>query len=503
MADERAADAAETRGDASVVDLTFGIWALIIPFLVQGRLLNADGDLPRHLVIGEHILREGPRFDDVFSFTMAGEPFLAYEWLSQVLLYLVHRVGGLPLVAIFAGLIIAAALAQTVRYVRRGGMGDPWFAFMMGALAAILTGPHWIARPHLFSFLALPTLLLTLDRWGKNPLPLALLFALWANLHPGFLYGLVILAVYLAGDVIEGWFAGRRHWGEAGRATLAWTAAAAGSLANPFGWSLHAHALEHASNVEFVRTVQEFLPLDPVSGYGAIFMAVVGLVLLGLSAQRERVSLGALGVFLAGMFGTVVAQRNGPLLAVSGLPMIARELTPVVKALPRRFLGRMRSEFQRSDGRARKATSVSLGVLAIVALLGGRVGPVTLIADTFSDDFFPVDAVAWAEDDGLSGRLLSEYEWGGYVLFAWEGQRVFVDSMADFYGRDLVFRFGMMRDAVEGWEDDLNAFGISVVLMQPGRPLVARLREDPSWAVQYEDETAVVMVRSQGPVSEG
>lgn len=497
MTDRPAEDGPRSSREESVVDLTFGLWAIIIPLLVHGRLLNVDGDLPRHLVIGEHILREGPRFTDVFSFTKEGEPFLAYEWLSQVLLHLAHRAGGLPLVAIFAGVVVAGALAQTVRYVRGRG-GDPWLAFMVGALAAVLTGPHWIARPHLMTFLALPTLLLILDRWGKRPLPLALLFALWANLHPGFLYGLVILAVLAAGDVLEAWIARRRPGAELGRGVLALGAAAAGSLANPFGWSVHTHALEHAADTEFVQAVQEFLPLDPVSGYGVLFMTVVGLVVLGLSAQRERVHLGALGVFLAGVFGAVVAQRNAPLLAVAGLPVIARELTPVVKALPEVFLGRMRLEFTRSDGRSGRVSMLAGGVLALMAVVGGRIGPVTLIPDTFSDEFFPVHAVERGAQLGLTGRVLSEYEWGGYLLFAWDGQRVFVDSMADFYGRELVFRFGAMRDAAPGWEDDMAAYDISVVLMQPTRPLVARLREDPAWLVLYEDGTAVLMSRTGG-----
>ncbi|MGH7552810.1 MAG: hypothetical protein ACREMQ_07250, partial [Longimicrobiales bacterium] len=85
---------------ASIVDLTFLIWAVAAPVAFSGRMLNSDGDLARHIAMGEHMLRFGRIERDVFSFTKAGETFVAYEWLSQVLYALFHRLGGVAGVAI-------------------------------------------------------------------------------------------------------------------------------------------------------------------------------------------------------------------------------------------------------------------------------------------------------------------------------------------------------------------------------------------------------------------
>ena len=467
----------------------------MIPLLVHGRVLNADGDLPRHLVVGEHILQHGPRFADVFSFTRAGEPFLAYEWLSQVIFHLVHRAGGLPAVAVFAGLLVASAVALVVVYVLRRPGGDPWLAFMTGTLSAILMGPHLIARPHLFTFVALPTLLLILDHERPRPLGVGLLFAVWANLHPGFLYGLAILGVILCGRMIEEALAGdldRATWLRyAGLGGLAVGA----SFLNPFGWSLHLHAIEHATNTELLVWVNEFEPLALASLYGFLIVVVSLAVTVGVWKQRERVPFDALAAFVVGVLATFATQRNGPLLAVAGWPMIARALSPVVTRLPDSFAGAMRREFKRSHGASSRVSAGALLILAFVVLAGGSLGGLTIIPDDFSEEEFPTVAVERAREAMLTGRLLSEYTWGGYVLYAWPGQRIFVDSMADFFGLELLQHYSMMRDAGPQWREVLRRHDISLVLLSREAPLTERLRTEAGWRLWHEDPTAVLFVR--------
>jgi hypothetical protein len=462
-------------------------------------VLNGDGDLPRHLVVGEHILQHGPRFADTFSFTRAGEPFLAYEWLSQTVLHLVHRFGGLPAVAAFAGLLVASAVALVVVYMLRKPGGDPWLAFMTGTLSAILMGPHLIARPHLFSFLALPVLLLLLDDERPNVIGIGVLFACWANLHPGFLYGLAIMGVILAGRMIEAGLAGDLHRATWLRYAVLVSVAWGASLLNPFGWSLHVHAIQHAANAELLVWVDEFEPLRLRSLYGLLIGALTAAVAAGIWVQRERIPFDALAAFLVGLVVTFAAQRNGPLLAVAGWPMMARSLTPVVTRLPHWFAGPMRREFKRSHGRSAKATGGAVLILSVVLLLGGRIGGFAIIPAEFSDEDFPVVAVDRAREAMLTGRLLSEYTWGGYVLYAWPEQRVFVDSMADFFGLELLQRYSMMRDAGPLWRELLRSHDISLVLLSHEAPLTERLRREAAWELWHEDPTAIIFRRTSAP----
>jgi hypothetical protein len=481
-----------SRATASVVDLAFALAVVLIPLLAHGRLINADGDLARHIVIGGHILGHGPRFADPFSFTRGGEPFLAYEWLSQVNLALAHAAGGLPAVVLLAAFLLAGALALVVRFVRRDG-GDPWLACVTGAVAVVLTYPHWIARPHLFSFLGLALLLHVLVP-GRRTLWLVPLFAVWANLHPGFLYGLVMIGAWSAGLVLDDLRAGRRSWRLASARGLPLVAALGGSLVNPFGWTLHTHALGWMRS-DAVQAVLEFMPLVVLTPEGAFFMLVMGAVIAGLSAHREFVGWPALLTFGVAFFGAIAVRRNGPLLALFALPIMARALTPLVRGLPGWVFGRMRAEFARSDRPGWRIGAAAAAAMVVLVAADSRIQRVTLLSDQFSPDVFPVAAVAHARDAGLDGRLLSEYAWGGYVLYAWPGQLIFMDSMADFFGDDLFREYREIIAARRGWQEKLVAHDIALVLLRPGAPLVDELRDDPAWAIAHEDDVAVLVAR--------
>ena len=142
-----------TTAKPSLFDIVFLIWALVIPIGFSGRLINSDGDLARHLRLGELMIEQrGLLRQDVFSHTAAGKPFLAFEWGSEVVYAAAEKLGGLALVSIVAGLVLALTFALLVRFmVRRGG--DPLLAYFVSMTAAVLSAGHWLARPHLFTLL--------------------------------------------------------------------------------------------------------------------------------------------------------------------------------------------------------------------------------------------------------------------------------------------------------------------------------------------------------------
>jgi hypothetical protein len=485
---------------ASVVDLTFAIWVVVLPLLLHDRLLHGDGDLIRHIVIGRHILGEGPRFADPFSFSRAGEPFLAYEWLSQVILAAVHDTLGLPGILVLAALLVATALALVVAWVRRAS-GDPWLAFATGAVAAVMTSPHWVARPHLFTFVGMAVVLHLLEPrrrlWWLVPL-----FALWSNLHPGFLYALIIVAVWGLGTAIEDLRAGVAARRALAARAAPFALATGASLLNPFGWSLHAHALAWTRS-EAAGLVGEFMPLNVLSGNGFFFLTIVGILVVGLAARREWVGWDVLLVLGAGVVAALAIRRNAPMFALFALPLVAASLAPVVRELPHWALGRMRAEFARSDRRGWRVGAGAFVLLVAVLAVDARVAGIQLVPTEFSPRVFPADAIAHAREAGLQGRLLSEWTWGGYVLLTWPGQRLFVDSMADFFGEELVKQYVQLHHARPEWRERLEEWEFDLVLFPPDVPLVRQLRRDPEWRVAHEDDVAVLLVRDAGDLGSG
>jgi hypothetical protein len=196
------------RAKPSLFDIIFVIWVVVIPVGFGSRLINSDGDTARHLRLGEMILQQGHLpHTDTFSFTMAGKPFIAFEWGSEAVFALAYRLAGLPGVAVLAGLVLALTYALVARFLIRRG-GDPLLAYFVSMGAAVLSAAHWLARPHLFTMLAVVLLLELLERPGRQKLwPYFALFVVWANLHGGFFFGCVTIGIYLTGELVEAWLA--------------------------------------------------------------------------------------------------------------------------------------------------------------------------------------------------------------------------------------------------------------------------------------------------------
>src|SRR5688572_10377149 len=69
---------------------------LIAGVFVRTQQLPIDPDTWWHVAAGERILQERALPEvDAFSFTAAGTPWIAYEWLGEVLMALAARLGGL------------------------------------------------------------------------------------------------------------------------------------------------------------------------------------------------------------------------------------------------------------------------------------------------------------------------------------------------------------------------------------------------------------------------
>jgi len=170
------------------------IYALLLA--VGGMLLN-DPDAYWHIVVGEWIVehRAFPHVD-TFSATMAGAPWIAKEWLSQLLYAGAHAVAGWSGVVVLAAAAIAAAFALLAHFLLQKLAPVP--AITLVAAGFVLAAPHLTARPHA---LALPVMVVwagvlmnAVDHRRSPPLALVPLMTLWANLHGSFTLGLALVA---------------------------------------------------------------------------------------------------------------------------------------------------------------------------------------------------------------------------------------------------------------------------------------------------------------------
>jgi hypothetical protein len=88
----------------------FFISIFIAVLLLGQRMLNLDGDLPRHLLTGKYILetRSFPTTEP-FIHPYFKQPYVPHEWLTDVIFYIIHTYAGL------AGIVALAALINKAK----------------------------------------------------------------------------------------------------------------------------------------------------------------------------------------------------------------------------------------------------------------------------------------------------------------------------------------------------------------------------------------------------
>jgi hypothetical protein len=470
----------------------------MVPVGLQVPVLNSDGDLARHLGHGRYMLEHGELIrHDPFSFTRPGESFVGFEYGSQLLYSLAERLAGLPAVAILAGVLIGTAYALLTRLLLKLGV-DPLLTAVTVAVAVVLGIGHWTARPHLFSYVAVVLLLDLLERRPRPGVPLtAALFILWANIHGGFLYGWILIGLYLAGSAAELLWGGDRlvcreraryYAGMLASATLV-------TLINPYGLELHRHLFGFFGKPFLLNNTAEFSSPDFHEPGGKLFLVALLLCLASLAFSARRPTMPRLFVICAGLGFALIAVRNVPLFGLTAVPLLALHLDYAWRRLP--DPRGVRHRFATTAGRT--STSPWIGLVLILACLlagaRGKVGTRRLIADHFDPTIFPVAAVQRARDERLQGRLFSEFTWGGYVGYAWPEQKIFIDGGTDFFGEDLFREYSEIKRLSPGWRRLLEKWNISLMLLNRQSSLAHELARDSHWGLWYCDSLAVVLQR--------
>ncbi len=499
----------------SPADIVFML-TLAVAVIVRGALsINADGDLPRHLRVGSEILSHGLFFTDRFSWTMHGQPFVPYEWGSEILFTLAHRLAGLPGVILLMGLALGAAYALLCLLLMKLG-ADPLLAMLTSIAAAAVSSFHWLARPHVFSYVAVVGLVAILETAGRQDgktagwslanspsRRLALctfaLFAIWSNLHAGFLFGLVLIGFYLAGDILSRWVPMDPDTPRAPivRRLVLFGAALAGTCLNPSGPGIIVHVASYFRKTWLVDITNEMQSPDFHSWIGRTFLLLLLLCLVVFARSERRPSWQHLVVFLGTTAFALESKRHIALWALTGLPLAALHANQWWSTVHWAPFARVRNGLAAGARLTHSGawSLVPVAVLAAVAFHGGRLAGEQLMPVGFDPAAFPVRIVERARAQGVSGRMFNDFVWGGYILYAWPEQQVFIDGQSDFYGVPLNQLYMSIRQAEPGWERRLDSLGVGMILLPDQAPVTWALSDSPKWVVADSADGAVRYAR--------
>ncbi|HEX6575525.1 MAG TPA: hypothetical protein VF042_11195 [Gemmatimonadaceae bacterium] len=485
----------------SAFDLIFLVVAPLTAIRGTVKLTQSDGDLAAHIRMGETILATGHiPAHSLVSFTAPSDYMVAHAWLSEIIFTTLFRIGGLPLLSVVTGILVGLTHGAIALFLRKRG-ADPRWAFLAALLSLSLGSTHWLTRPHMFSIaFSAATLILLESKIRRRVLWFVPLFALWANLHGGWAYGLLLIAMYIAGDLIEAFASStdRSAWITAAKEnSAAFAAASAATFLNPYGIRLHEEVFSAVTSSSLASQIAEYLPPNfQDAGQWPFLLAILATVAL-FAFGTKRIRIPWLLVITMSLFFALRSFRNIALFGVTAWPLVALH---VAESWPRpKKPFRFFSEFARLDPGSRKGI-LAVPVAALMLLVGvnhGAIAGVQVIADSFSPKKFPVEAIARASAARLDGRVFDTWGWGGYIMYAWPEARLHVDPLK--FNETTIKSYGIIEDLQPGWQKEIQRWQIKTVIVHSRSPTAKGLALEPGWKVWYKDSIATIFRPAGNP----
>jgi hypothetical protein len=471
-----------------------------ISFLVRGPItFSYDGDLGRHITVGNYILTyQSFPTHDVFSHTRLGERLVLHEWLADIIFAFVHRFMGLDGAVLLATLLAALTIWLVYEELIRHG-NYRLVAVIIAVCVTMVSIIHWLARPHMFTFLLLAIWTYWLERFYTNDVrniwKFPLLMLIWANLHGGFFAGFIIWGAYAVDWIVE-YRNGTKRMDSGKQLASIGIFSFAATFINPFGWRLWTTTVGYVGNDFMTSRIVDHLSPNFHNKETWFFLLMIVLALLALMQDRKIHLREAL--LLAGWIAMGLHTiRNLPLFAVVTAPIYGSILQTWAEKLP--ALKKQEVNLQTTESFLRGY----VWIVSTVLLLGNvlwRGIPLDEkgVGNVFLPDKMPVQAVDWLEQNPQQGNLFNDFAWGGYILYRlWPNETVFIDGQTDFYGETLFREYLAVISMNEGWERILDGYDVSWMLV-PTKGNLARqlkLNQDDGWLVIYEDDTATILRR--------
>jgi hypothetical protein len=460
---------------------------LVCRVFYEARKFSVDPDLWWHIKVG-HDLLQTHRFPvvDSYSWTVHGAPWIAYEWLGEVVLALIHRAGG-PLALDLFLFAFSSVIMLLIYLLSSMRAQNSKAGFMSAVILCSIAFGSFTLRPQMFGavFLVLTLIILLKFRTGVSwPLwLLPLVFVLWVNMHGSFVIGIGVLVVYLCsglfsfrlGGVIgEAWTPKQRL-----RLESVLLMCLAVLPVTPYGTKLSVYPFDMAFSQPInVANVIEWkpMPFDLVGGkifLGLVVIAFALQIFWGFTWRLEEMVLAVGSTVMACLhlrFILIFVPFFAPVLAT----MLARWLPSYKKEIDKYFLN---------------AVLMFAAVAAMVHYRPTRQS----IADAVSKQY-PVGALKYLREHPASGKLLNTYGYGGYLVLS--GIPTFIDGRGDIFERGGVFGdYIHLTQFKPGAFAVLRSYDISVCLLDRDEPLSTALLESPSWQRVYVDDTSAVYVR--------
>lgn len=469
-----------------------GAFALSLAFTVQA--FGRDPDAWWHLALGRLIASNGIPSSEPFSFERAATGWVGQQWLYERLLALLVDDSGAGAAMLLMGVAGASAFLVAGLCLRRDERIAPVWVAASALLCCLVAGTVLGVRGQVVTVLGTAITLLIVTRWrdGSTRAVWALppLLLVWANLHAGFVTGIAVAAVSALTVYVH-----RRLGGDEPAhlrpLVLATGVGVAATLVNPAGPRLYGYIAQTFLNPTLTDAIVEWQsPNFHDFWLRLLELVAVGLVVLWCTSGRRVDPLDAV-LALGTIAMTLEAQRNMALFAVVATPQLARYGSAAWARLPRR---------PRSPRPLSGPVALTLTAIVSVATLTTVIAPELSSSATSRDEAsrYPKAAVGWVQSNLPGERLLSTYEWGGYLVDRLGGgpgstRVVWIYGESAVFGDARLQEYRQVAAIQPGWQDVIAKLQMTHAVLPSDNPLTTALVAT-GWTTLCRDATAGAVV---------
>lgn len=422
-------------------------------------------------------------------------PWTASSWGYDLLLAFAFRI--LDLRSIPVSLMVFKLAFAGVTFLLAGGLrGRFWPAVALSVTAQYILG-QLQPGPGYCSILLFAVELLLLNQHRRTGsvrtlLWLPLLFLVWANLDMQFVYGILLVFLFLTTSLLQG--LGRRsgvghpqqNWAAVSpmNAGIVVTLCGLATFATPYFYHLYGvffASVTSAAN----RYLPDFnaLGFRRPQDYVLMVLAMAAFLALGLRRSRDPFQI---ALMIGCTMFSFHAQRDAWFAVLAAIAVIGEAIRDVS--------GTEEADHMRaSDRRVLIACGLSVGILMLAAAFGIPRNYDTLMAKVAQT--YPVAACDYIREHQLQQPLFNPYGWGGFLTWYLPEYPVAIDGRAGLYGDDLMVQYFKAMNADVPYQSYPAMANAGTLLLQRNSLMGEALSSVPAFRVAYSDSIAVVLSR--------
>ena len=481
--------------------------AIVAFFLAYSFLLSLgpymlrDADTFWHIRTGEWILDHAqlPTVD-FYSYTQTGKPWISPEWLSEIFYAVAYKFDGWRAVTIVAVTACAAIIGILCFYL----LQHLRFSVAIGltVLTAVTISGHFVARPHVFSYVLLGIWMITLlDAYDDDNFSLPSLFILaplmilWANLHGSFTFGLALLYVFASFCIYQNVV--QKNYAKCWRLLFIASAVTVCALITPYGIS---PAFETIKLLDMKATLGSVIgewrqPIFQLLSLNLIYLIIILAAIAGLGIRLRGPRLVVFSLItvlgLSHIRGLVMFFILVPIILARPAARCAWYLVPQLS-------GTKTSETDQASDPVlsflqRRSFAILASCMAVAVLITGWTWWREDIVP--SKAITPKAAIDFVQRTNIAGNVFNWYNFGGYLIFS--GIPTFIDGRTELFGDDFLHKYSeaeKLADINSAFEM-LDEYKVNWVVFPPEVPLMKALARSALWDEVYSDEYSAVFMR--------